>query len=556
MLRRSALVLVLLACGAAPLAAQPELVPAEHPVYAFLQAQRVAGHLPEYAHERRPLARGEVQEALDSLDTRRAALGVLGRRWLALYRQAFFEPPEAVEALVTDGRLRWPRGRDTEKFVYHRRDSLWRFAASAGGRLGYRAARDTLQLAGRSAAAEARFEGHYRGLIGFYTETFDGATSGDRFVLQRDPELRPLFYTQMHPEFGQFDRSTAALRVGGGRVYGEIAHARLLAGNTFGESLILSSDPDYFSFVRLGARTRRVAYTFVHATLGDRNRRGFSDLDSSGIIESGNARFFALHRVDVRATRALRFAFTEMVIYGRRGVELAYLNPVNPFKTSEHALYDRDNTLFALEATLAPVRGVEAYGSVLVDDFDFGNIGRHYFGNKWAIQAGVGAARGAAMAWAEYTRVEPFTYTHRFFKNGSFYNAYTHNGFGLGHPIGPNADQYEAGLRLWGPARLTLEARARYRRRGENHTDASGAFVNVGGDLGNGVVPDRNPDGTLRRGKYFLAGERFDGPGGLLALTWEPVRTAVRLRLYADAQRWSGRAPDEAFLRFEVRLGL
>ncbi len=462
----------------------------------------------------------------------------------------------ALETVVGDGGLHLPTGRDTEKFFYTYRTPEWRFAANVGGHLALRAARDSARTSGRSAAAEVRLQGHFRNLAGFYTETFDGANQGDPLVLLRDPDLRPLYYPQVQPALGQFDRSTAALRIGG-RVFAEIAHARLPAGNTFGESLVLSSTPDYFSFVRIGARTRRVGYTFVHGALGDRNRLGYSDLpDSAGIIVSGNERYLGLHRVDIALSDRYRVAFTEMVIYGRRGVELAYLNPVNPFKTSEHALYDRDNTLFALEATANSGRGLEAFGSVLVDDFDLGAIGKHDFGNKWALQSGVGWTMPLGMGWVEYTRVEPFVYTHRFYKDGSFYNAYTHNGFGLGHPIGPNADQWEAGARLWGRSRTTVEARVRVRRWGRNYTTPEGTFVNVGGDLGNGTVPDRTPAGVEVRNKYFLAGDLVQGPGGQLALSWEPVRSAVLVTVLASAQRWSGDTPSEAFLRFDVRLRL
>ena len=550
-LRLRGLLLVLAASlAAAPVArAQPEIVPAEHPVYTFLHAQRTAGVLPEYRHEVRPASRAEIQRLLDALERRERRLGKTARAWLRIYRRELFEPEGEVEAWVSGGRFRLPHGRDTEKFIFHTADSTWRFGAELYGRLAARGARDSLRLSGGALSGDLVLQGSYRNLVGFYTEITNGtAFSGNPRLLLRDPDLEPLYYQQVQPDVGQFDRSTAALRVGTPRLFAEIANARLTMGTGYGDGLILSSRPDYFSFVRAGFATKAVGYTFVHAVLGDR-ARNVQNERGEGLIVGGNERYLALHRLSVQPIRALSFAFTEMVVYGRRGPELAYLNPVNPFKTSEHALYDRDNSLFSLEVTARPARGVEAYGTILVDDLNLGLLGRHSYNNKFALQGGVGVARGAALAWAEYTRVEPFTYTHRFFEGGSYYNSYTHNGFGLGHPLGPNADQYEAGLRLWGPGRVQATATARYRRRGENYA-LGDSLVNVGGDVADGRQPSFS-----ERSKRFLSGTRHDGPGGALTLSWEPVRDVALFRFVLDVQQWSGDV-DRAFGRLDVRFTL
>lgn len=546
------------AFAALPIAAsaQPEIVPAEHPVYDFLTAQRVAGRLRGFDDAVRPQSRYAIRQAVLALDS--LALPPGARAWRETYRREFAEPADAVEQIVEGGRVRLPHGRDTEKYLYHQDDGTWRFAAKAFGWAAYRWAEDSVRVASPSIAAELRLSGNYRGVVGFVSETFNGATKGGPRVLLRDPFTEPLYYPQVQPETGQFDRTTASVRVGRSRVFAEIANARLLIGTGPSSRLVLSDATDYVPHLRVGAGTRHVSYTYLHGTLGDRARYVLGDSvpgsgqAPQGIVASGNARYLALHRLDVRPTESVTLAFSEVVVYGRRGVELAYLNPAYPFRTAEHALYDRDNSLFALDATVRPVRGVEAYGTVLVDDFNFGLIGRRSYSNKWAIQGGVQGAVGDALAWIGYTRVEPFTYTHRFFAGGSYYNAYTHHGLALGHPLGPNADEWEAGLRLWAPARVTAELRGRYRRRAEGYTDpATGQYVNVGGDLADGAQPPYD-----ERSKIFLRGTRHDGPGAALALTFEPVRDVLRLALVADHQRWSGGDPAQTFVRFDVRFGL
>lgn len=554
-LRSAAIAAAVLVSLPAAVRAQPEIVPAEHPVYDFLHAQRVAGRLGAFDSETRPLPRHAIRQALAALDSLDLPRGV--RAWRETYRREFFEPEASVEAIFGKGRVRLPHGRDTEKYVFFQQDREWRLAVEVRGLASYRAARDSMRVSAPSIAGEVAISGNYRGLVGFTSETFNGATKGGPRVLLRDPETAPLYYPQTQPDAGQFDRTTASVRVGRGRVFAEIANARLRFGSGPSESLIFGSAADYVPHVRVGAGARRVQYTYLHGSLGDRARYPLGDSvpgsgrPPQGIVASGNARYLALHRVDVRPIPALSLAFTEMVVYGRRGVELAYLNPAYPFRTAEHALYDRDNSLFALDASARPLRGVELYGTVLVDDFNFGLIGRRAYSNKWAIQGGASASRGDAMGWIGYTRVEPFTYTHRFFAGGSYYNAYTQNGFALGHPLGPNADEWEAGLRLWAPARITAEVRARYRRRAEGFTGSDGVYVNVGGDLSDGAQPSFD-----ERSKIFLRGIRHDGPGAALALTFEPVRDALRLALSADTQRWTGGDPTQTFVRFDVRFVL
>ncbi len=536
---------------ALPARAQPEIVPAEHPVYAFLHHQRVRGLLPEYRHEARPLGRAHIGRLLDSLRVRTddAALDAASADWQARFEREIEEPIEAIETVIGP-RLRVPLGAETEKYLLYYRDDDWRVALHAIGRIQARYADETETYRGAALTPEGILEGNYRGIAGFYVGAFNGQQfGGDTRVLQADPDLRSLYYIgrEEMPK-GNFDRATASLRVANETFSAEIAHARLTMGASFGDGLLLTDTPDHFSFVRLGLDTRAVQYHFVHAALGDRSYYVPGDEGESVLV--GPERYLALHRVTVNPWRWLQLGFTEAVVYGQRGPELAYLNPINPIKPAEHALWDRDNTLFALDAVVRPVAGVEAYGTFLADDLDVGLLGQNSFNNKWAVQAGVGAALGPALGWVEYTRIEPFVYTHRFLLDGSFYNSYQHNGFGLGHPIGPNADQVEAGLRVWLPMRVRGTAKLRYVRRGENYTDPeTGETVNVGGDLNDGRQPPFDDFS-----KVFLAGERFAGPGATLGLSWEPIRD-YRLAVFADYQGWDG-APDALFVRTELIVDL
>ena len=558
MLARLAALFLAVAAACPAVAAQPETVPADHGVYAFLHQQRTAGRLPEYRHEMRPLARAEVRRLLDSVAVRQPTRSG-GSFWMADFRREFFEPADAVETVIGRGdarAIRLPLGSDTEKFFFYHRSDAWRVAVetrgSAQGRLGEGRVlpEDSSTTAERvrnvAFVPELTVQGHYGDHVGFYSRTFNGQSlAGDTRALQDDPAFAPLYYIgRQETPPGSFDRTSASFRVAGGPFAAEIAHARLLAGPGPADPVVLAGGADYFSHLRLSLATRYVSYDVVHGALGDRAVQ-----NADGTI-TGPERYLALHRLDVRPARWLSLGFSEMVVYGRRGPELAYLNPVNPFKTAEHALWDRDNTLFAVDAVVRPVRGLELYGTFLADDLDFSRIGEGSYNNKWAVQAGAGLGVdtpiGAAHLFAEYARVEPFTYTHRFQADGSFYNSYQHNGYTLGLPIGPNADRVLGGARLWLPFRLRAEGTLSYARRGENYAGPGGAVVNVGGDPRDG---DQPPFDQLT--KEFLAGTVYRGFGASAGLVWEPVNE-VGLRLAADAQRWDGDSPDRLFVLLEA----
>ena len=545
---RALLVLAALLAGARGALAQPEVVPAEHAIYDFLLQQRVAGHLPFYRHEHRPQGRADIRQALDSLDARADDLGGAARRWLALYRQEFFEPEGARETVFGEGTFRLPHRPETEKYFYFHQGADWRLAWEVTGRLGARIARDSADLAGGSISGETVVEGNYRGRVGFYTRLFNGAIfSGQPRVLQRDPDLRPLYYPQVQPDDGQFDQSSASVRVAGGPWFAEVAQQRLRVGAGYGDGLVLSGDADYFPSVQVGVRTPTVDYTALHGALGALPH-AFTDEDrpDEGGILGGAERYFALHRLAVYPTPALMLAFTEAIVYANRGPELTYLVPVNPFKTAEHTERDQDNPLFTLEVLARPLRGAEVYGTVLVDDANLGLLGKGSYSNKMAFQGGVAWAGGPAMLFAEYTRIDPFVYTHRFFRDGAYYNSFTHYGFSLGHPIGPNADQLAVGARAWLPGRLHAALTGRYNRRGEDYVAADGTLVTVGGDVNNGRQPPFE-----QRTKRFLGGSLFRGAGARAEVSWEPLRDLALFRVWADYQRWD-RDPDTFFLRADV----
>ena len=549
---RAALIVLAWIVATSGLEAQPEVVPVENRVYEWLADQRVAGHLPEYRHETLPTDRAAVRRHLDSLAVRAERLGPSGRYWLDHFRREFFEPLDRVHSYVGDGRadLLDP---DAERTWAYVRDDDWRGVVYGEGllqgRRGQRARGPSTRRTGPIDAGgvgyllDLTFEASYRNRIGFYTSTFVGhQLTGDTNVLSLDPSLAPTYFVAADPMNvdGQYDQTSASVRVVGGPFSAEIANQRIAYGPNSNGSLLLSDHADYVPSLRLGLRGRSVTYEFLHAALGSRPRTVLDDDGTAAFFEAPQ-RFLGVHRLDVQPTGWFSFAFTEMVVYGRRGPELAYLNPLFPFTTAEVALQDRDNNLFALEATLRPATGVEAYGTWLADDIS-STFAPGDYATKMAFQGGVRYAAPAlgTSIFGEYVVIYPYTYTHRFQEEGIFFNSYVHNGFGLGHPLGPNADQWSAGVRTWLPLRAQAQASVRWTRKGRNPVDpVTGEITNVGADEALGTAP---PDGNAP----FLAGDLFQGPGLRAGLDIEPAR-GVALRFFGDVQWWRDRDPDSFF---------
>jgi len=472
--------------------AQPNVVPAEHPVYDFLQLQDFEGSLEGYSHAMRPYSQGEVLNFLVQIEESSNDNPERENAWLTDFLREFGEDPSTIESVISGNTINLPWENDSEKYLYYHDQAPWRVALEAIGYAQFRTAKENESYSGLSVVPEFVIKGSYNSVIGFYSSTFNGIQiGGDTRVLTYDPFLRPLYYIQVEdPPVGHFDRTSASIRVEEKGLFAEIANERLIAGSHTFEPIILGSTPDYFPFVRVGLKTSKVLFQFIHASLGNRSFWIPDPSEPEYARLSGIERYMAMHRLEYRPSRKLTLSFSELIVYGLRGPEIAYLIPFAPFTTSEHALWDRDNVMFGLEAEVRPGNGLHAHVSFLADDLNFTLIGKNAAQMKWAFQAGVaGSLKSRYRLGLEYTRIEPFMYSHRFRdENGSYYNAFQHNGFGLGHSIGPNADQLRAGLSGWLPNRTRFDVRLDYTRRGENYVDTSGEPVNVGGDILNGYM--------------------------------------------------------------------
>ena len=238
------------------------------------------------------------------------------------------------------------------------------------------------------------------------------------------------------------------------------------------------------------------------------------DTTESGRIRSISERkFIAAHRLEIYPCRGVEIGLNESVIYGERGLEPAYLNPVNLYYSAEHNLGDMDNVSWSGDIELNLLRGVTLYGELFIDDMQTGKLGTDYIGNKFAYLGGCFLVNPAGLndldVTIEYTRIDPFCYTH-FFP----INTYKNWNSSLGHFLPPNSQSWYLGVR-WRPHYCwTAGVSASFTQHGVN-----------GGDI------DTPPD-PAQVNSPFLSGDKIEIITAEAAVQWEP------LEYYTLQGRW------------------
>jgi hypothetical protein len=180
------------------------------------------------------------------------------------------------------------------------------------------------------------------------------------------------------------------------------------------------------------------------------------------LFEKKNAgKYFHFHNLDLHLPANITLGLSETSLYGTttepaginpnadadstgRDFEWAYVIPFIPYMFQEHLQGDQDNISLAFNLSVKTLRNWEFYGELLWDDMKSPTsmFDDSWWGNKWA--ATVGFARDSIYAGpvqldvlTEYTRIEPWVYTHH--KGGGYtYASYAQC---LGNDLGPNSQE-------------------------------------------------------------------------------------------------------------------
>jgi hypothetical protein len=473
---------------------QVENVPITNRVYMFLKRMEVKGFIKNFDDVSLPLSREEVAKFLSEINSQYESLSENERGTLKLLmiefqnelkKENFFET-----TIFSDFLKREFLFSDRAKYLYSYRDTSISFFVDAIVNFDLRFSHASKVLL---AEIGGRLRGTYDNKIGFYLQSTDGQIFGDKKLALEDLKLKQNFKLN-EPGSVNFDFTEAYIKYKTKHISFQIGREAITQGYGFSGKLFISETAPLFDFLKIHFKYKNVSYDFTHSwLLGSK----FTIPDTlAGNITIVNSKYLATHRLNFNFWDKFNFGVWEGVIYTRRFPELAYLNPFNFYKSAEHSLQDRDNSLLGFNFKSNLFKNFQIYGTILIDDINFPLIGTGWYGNQLGYQVGLYfAGLKDTDIILEYTRIEPYVYSHRINENN-----YTHNGFLLGHWIGPNSDDFFIKINYLLSKRTVLSFFAEKIRHGKNQIVRADT-LNVGGDynLGHRV----NDSNTVR----FLSGE-------------------------------------------------
>lgn len=522
------------------LQAQAEHIPAAHPVYAWLNRLHVRGVVQGFSRAYLPMELKQIRGFIGQVRERAAELSPSERAILERYEDEFFAGTDADRPLRVIANPSVPDAistafSDSANYFY-----AWRSPAGASTLfMEVLASLEYRTLLGDDKASNVtlgqiggRFRGTLGGFVGYSLAATNGMVSGNRALALSDPQLRSNFnFGALDKEY--YDLTEAVLSMSWDWGSASVGKERRLSGTGRSNLTLLSGNAEPFDAIQLEAYLGAVRFGFVHGALLSE----FSRLPNGK--PQYDAKYLSMHRIEADLFDAVRLGVFEAVVYSGREVDFAYLNPINFYKSAEHAGGDRDNPMLGFELTTLCFPGLELYGSWLIDDVDFSLLGKSWWGNKFISQGGATASSLLPNVdfTVEYSRIEPYVYTHRFLGN-----QYTHNGSALGFELQPNSDELYVGFDYWAGASLRFGLTLQFRRHAANELDAEGrVIVNHGGDIYQSLDYERDSETAP-----FLAGIRDDSK--LLTLTgvFEPWRDIFLSGMYRFRSRDTQSADPES----------
>ncbi len=467
--------------------AQVEHVPVQHPVYDLLMRWEAAKVLnQDFSSSALPLQRKEIVEALKAARRNEAFLSAADVATLVRFEREFGIAAQTRSVVFPSGTdstsvLFARLLSDDEKFLFRYHDSDYSVSVSPLAAVDYRITSGSNDP-GTALLAEVggRVFGTLDSALGFFLQgTNGGIFSGDRNAswLQNDPRLRQNLTWRLYSDgnSGNFDFSESHLRYDKRWFYAGIGRETRLVGSGYFTRTLYSNNAPASDAFMLGARFSGFEYRFMHFSLLGQPEPNPNSFGAGTTIPT---KYMAHHRFAFRGTWG-EIGVSEQLIYSRRGLDVAYLLPLNFLRSISNALRDRDNLQMALDLTLRPFAGIQLKGNFVLDDLRFGEIGNGYWANKTAWNVGVMFAPSGLPvdATLEYARVEPYTFSHF-----DVQNAATNDGQLFAGILQPNSDELTARLQCWFGGRYPFSIKAAWMRHGANIVDVNGNLVrNVGG---------------------------------------------------------------------------
>jgi len=395
------------------------------------------------------------------------------------------------------------------------------------------------------------FWGQMGKYVGFFFDFRDTKEWGTRkYPVREYTTFERIGYASAHGSYIYHDETMASVIVGSKFWEIELGKNVNRFGPGYRGALALSDWATSYDQIRLYLRFGNIKFISLTGFLKSYPpvpERSYSSYGQQRVIHA--SKYLAAHRLEFSPFRRLDIGIHETVIYGERGLELAYLNPLMFYWSAEHFLGDQDNVALGADFEWVPISNLKLYGELFLDDLNIAKRGTGWYGNKWGLLAGLYKTDFAG--WDNFDlRVEgailrPYVYTHRY-----PINVYKHYNSTLGHWMGPNSLQGYGGLEYRPSRYLLLRLSYEYWKHGANPPDG-----NVGGDID---LPRRPEDSPY---VDFFQGEVEQRHSFQVSVVWEIFRNCYlemegihrrsRHVLWSDGSR---RPVEEWVVRFAFSL--
>ena len=315
--------------------------------------------------------------------------------------------------------------------------------------------------------------------VGFHVDIRDSKEWGTRDYPELKQSTTPgRGYVSFKGDRAEFDETQAHIAYTNGPFVLSYGSDRLEWGHGASGTLAMSSYAAPFDMFRLESEFWRMRFVFFTGEIEQ-----FPPIAKFYYYNPANApddsvtvkKYMTGHRVEIDVTERVSIGFHETVIYGGRW-DASYINPLTFLTGSEHWNGDHDNVAMGLDFRAFVHRAHSVYGELFIDDISMSKLGTDWYGNKLAWQLGTYLVEPFGLldvdARMEYTRLQPWVYTHKFPING-----YHHYGDPLGYYTGPNSDALMVELRKRLTRKLHTSFRFDYLRKGLNPDG-----MNIGGD--------------------------------------------------------------------------
>jgi hypothetical protein len=505
----------------------------EHWCYRFLERFEAKGALSGLGDGIKPLTRGQVSEAvwkLSAVVDSGLEISAVETAHLRLLLREF--PTEDAGSNPKRLGVAGDRIRRAPPLAVYRHEH-----GSMEADLLARSQSDVLSGRGRGSSERVyrnRLGGIVRGriedIMGFRISFEQAREEGSRRYGQRDDVFEPrLEVPQLKGDRVDYHEGTAYIAFGT-RLF-DVQFGKDVAswGPAGADNLGLTNNAPSFDMVRLSTHWGAFKLVSIAGFLRPCPDRpdsplcsGASDSTASYIVNNisrslDREKYLAAHRVEITLAPWIDLGFQELVVYGDRGPELSYLNPIMFYWAAQSYLGDKDNLMMGLDLDLHPGNGVRLYLAYLADDLKKLRLFSNDFANKFSVQSGLlwvdpfGFRDGELRA--DYVRIEPWIFTHKF-----PINTFRHFDAPLGHSLGPNSDRWSVSAAHDFTRDLALRLELSRTRHGDNELLPNGQILNLGGDLHYGWRP-----GDERKTKSFLQGTPSK---------WTTLGTVVDLRVW------------------------